>query len=766
MKPKRLIITGLVVFVAIPLLVFGCFLGYAKYESSRITLPSLAPGGNTVVLASDGRTVLGHIASANAGTQLADAQVPGLVKQAHMAAEDRSFYEHGPFSLKGMAWAMARDAMSGSFEAGGSTITQQYAKKFVGDQRTLGRKTSELAIAYRLEHDYTKDHILSLYVNANYYGRGAYGIEDASRTWFGVSATTLSDMNDPLDVARAAFLAAIIQQPSYFSVYHGSPSDLTHASALWDRTRYVLDGLRQVKGTPSLVPQSVIDAAKKLLPLKLTNTVKNSGSAIDGDPYLMNYVHDWLVAWCTQQAEDEGLASAAAATQGQTQADELLARGGLKIQLSIDPALQAQVVSAHKANLADVKSGVVILNARDGGILAMSGGRDYTVDPFDYALYAERPPGSTMKPFVLADAVEHGVSPQSVFAAPRSITIDGPPIQSYTHADEPGCKATLADALAASNNVVYTELISGKMANCQDRTTLAKISGDPVTPATVADLLHKAGADASLVPGRTSPAPMTVEPRLAIGATIQLSPLKLAVMAATLADGGTYHQPYLISRIDLPNGAKLFQREASSRQVLSGTATATVNQTLTGAFTHGTAVNDQVPGHPLAGKTGTTDTAQGDAWMFAFNAAAPQSPNEPSMVCAAWAGSNPNLEGADVGKVCQQFFGAALRNRPTVNFPSAPANAGTPIGLVTSKPTPATSSQVKTTVPPTSAPMPTASSVPIPSSTAHPTTPAATTPAPTTPSASSPRSVPPPEQTSGQATGVVTPPGNPAPSSS
>jgi membrane peptidoglycan carboxypeptidase len=183
---RRLIKLG-VTAVVLVVVGFACLIGYAKFESSRITLPNLTPNGSSIVLASDGKTVLGHIASADAGKQLTDVQVPALIRQAHMAAEDRGFYTHGPISLPGMAYAIFKDTAGMSFDAGGSTIAQQQAKKYVGSEKSIVRKVDELPYAYRLEHDYTKDQILDMYVNTNYYGRGAYGVEDAAQTWFGVS---------------------------------------------------------------------------------------------------------------------------------------------------------------------------------------------------------------------------------------------------------------------------------------------------------------------------------------------------------------------------------------------------------------------------------------------------------------------------------------------------------------------------------------------------------------------------------------------------
>lgn len=751
---KRSFKVGLAI-VLVPVLGFFSLLGYAKYKSSSITLSPLTPGGNSVVLAIDGKP-LGHIASAQVGKELTDAQITTLVRQTHMAAEDRGFYGHGAISLPGLATALAKDAIGLSVRAGGSTITQQLAKKYVGSEKSLQRKIDELPYAYKLEHDYSKDQILDMYVNANYYGRGAYGIEDAAQTWFGISATRLSNMNDPLDVARAAFLAALIQQPSAFDDYKGRPSNLVYASAVWARTRYVLNGLRDLRNIlpANMVSQQVVDAAKQRLPLTLTNTVKNSGNSVDGDPFVMRYVHDWMVAWQTEVAKslDPTLSDDAAAKAGQSAAEGLLARGGLKIQTHIDSNIQNLTVNAHREELGGGPSGVIVLDPRNGGVLAMSGGRNYSVDPNNYAMYASRPPGSTMKPFVLADAISHGISVKSVFAAPRYFPGDGPPIWDHTRADAAGCKLTLADALAVSNNVVYSEAITGKMASCQDRAHTTRIDGYSVNPGEVADLLRKAGADASPVPGRTSPAKLSAETRLAIGGTIELSPLKLAVMSATL-DGGVYHKPHLIDGIDGPNGVKLFQYDDDSRRVLDEKYTRIVDQAMTGVFTNGTAIYDQVEGHPLAGKTGTTDANQGDSWFFAFNANNPKYKNEPALDCAGWAGENPTRQGADVGKVCQNVFSHALRGRQTVPFPDADMNAGKLVGLnVAQPPPPPPPTHV---VPRRPAPAPT---------TVRPTpTPPVTVSAPPSASPTPTNSVPPPEQSGGPASGSAPPPGSPPP---
>lgn len=676
------------IVVAIALL---CGAGaWVQYRASQIELSSLEATTPTVVLAKDSKQVLGHIASADGNHKsLADNQVTTLVRHSFMAAEDRGFYTHGGVSWPGMAAAIITNARVGGLAAGGSTITQQYAKKYAGSDKTWERKVNEVIYARKIEQEFTKDQILVKYANTCYFGRGAYGVEDAAQTWFGVSATTLSKMDDPLQVARAAFLAALVKAPGHYEKYQGKPSNLTNADEIWDRTKYVLGGLRDLKGLPAdqkMVTQEVVDKAKALLPLKLTDTMKNSGNVVDGDPSLMNYVVDWMKEWQIELAKADGLKGEEANKAGEAAAKEMLARGGLKIQLSIDSSLQAMAVKAHKERIASNTSAVVVIDPRDGGVLALSGSRDFGADQFNYAIYGKRPPGSTVKPFILADAVRKGISANSVFAAPGSIKIDGPPIENHGSGDAPGCKMTLAEALAASQNVVFVQAATGKMTSCEDRTKVTPIADYPVTLASTAKMLREAGAEASLIPGRSDPIEIKEEPRLGIGSGLLLSPLKLAVMGATLANGGTYHKPYLVASIQGPKG-EIFKHKDESRRVLDEKHANIVNKAMMGVYTNGTAKNAQVQGQQLGGKTGTTDTQEGDSLFFGFNAFNPKQKNSAQRLCVAFETKNPRHSGADAARVCQHFFSNALKGKG-VDFPEADLNSGKKVGLITNPPPP------------------------------------------------------------------------------
>jgi len=684
--------------IALCLIAAAGLMIYPQVAASQVKLPPLKIGEGSVIYASDG-SVLGHINATGAGHPLTDEQVSPLVREAHLAAEDRTFYTDGAISYWGLVRAFGADIVSRSLDAGGSTISQQYVKEaYLSADKTWQRKLNEATYAYRLESDFTKDQILTKYVNINYYGRGANGVEDGAQAWFGHSATTLNDVNNPQQVAEAAFLAALVNQPSYYAqTVPGHSDQLVHRDDLNARVLYTLDGLSKVEPgknnavtSKDIVSAAVVQQAKALVPtLRITGTQNITTGPIDGDPYIIDYVKDWLAAWQTQlvKEDDPSLKDDDAAKKGQSAADALLARGGgLAIHTSINPGFQKLVAQAVAAKLpkTGLSSGVVIEDPTNGAIVAAYAGADHSKDAFNYAFYGNRQVGSTMKTVVLTDAVNKGVSVQSKFAAPAYVQLsDGTKVWNDNKQAAPGCVLTLANAAALSNNPVFTEAITGQMASCSNPAALSPIDGYEVTPKSVADLAHRMGADDSLVPGKSNPAALDAVPSLALG-TSSLTPLTMASISSTLANGGMHTKPHLIDSVAQSDGTVVFQNEVESNQVVSAQTANIVNQTMTGVFTKGTAIGAQVTNHPLAGKTGTTDS---DAWMIAWSAHAD---NSPQFACSAWAGYPDNrvtskaggdLWGADVAKICQAFFAGALADQPRVDFPKANLAQGTLVGL-------------------------------------------------------------------------------------
>jgi membrane peptidoglycan carboxypeptidase len=738
---------GLKVFFAFALVVAAILGGgmvWAKHEASSLVLPPIEIGKDSIVYASDG-SELGSISATDEDfAPLSDDDISALLRHAHMAAEDRRFYQHDGVSLQGIAFAMLTNIINLSLSAGGSTITQQYVKNaYLSQVQTFERKIKEVSYSYRAEQDFTKDQILTNYLNSNYYGRGAYGIEAASQVWFGHSATEISDFDDPLQVAKAAFLATLIKQPSYYDEAPSSnPSQLTHLQEVIDRQIYVLDGLRDLQGVDGMVAADVVEEAKQLLPLELTDNTQRSGRSSQIDPYILAYIKQWLQAWQTELAKQDGLQGEEAERQGESMAEAMLARGGLKFHISIDPGLQNALADAVELPDSELSAGVVILNPQTGGIAAMYGGINYAADSYNYALYADRQVGSVMKTVVLADAVRNGISVQSEFAAPAHIEIEGSKIWNHDREAAPNCKLTLADAMAASNNPVHIELISGKMASCDNPADLSNIEmedGDyPVSPASVAALAREMGSDDSLVPGRISESTLDEVPSLAIGVN-SLTPLKLGVIGATLANSGVHTRPYFVQRIESGDDTLVYEHEAQSSRVLEEEHAHLVNQVLTGVYTYGTASGAQVSGHPLAGKTGTTET---DARMLAFPAADPDG-NRPAYVCSAWAGYADGERSIDgvigsfaLAQICQRFYQVALQGTPTIEFPGANMEAGQLIGLNANRPDPTPTLAPPTEVvvdPPSPSPEPAPSPTIAPTPTAEPSiapTPSEVTPTP------------------------------------
>lgn len=690
MKRRRLRAFFVVLILLAIAAVGGAHL-YWQHEADNTPYPPVKIGTASTIFDTSG-SALGHISSAgDRYVALSDEQISPLLRQAHMAAEDRDFYDHGAISPLGMARGAWLSAQEGAIAAGGSTISQQTVKNmYLTADQTVDRKNKEIILAYKLEKDFTKDQILTKYINHIYYGRGAYGGEAASWSWFGHSATQLSNPADPTHVAKAAFLASLIQQPGNFE-QRDAAGNFVYWKELVARVHYTIDGLRELKGVPgdTLVKAEVITAAKQvpLQPLIVAQPRTSSGTSADTDPYLLAYIKEWLSAWQAEVAkETRGLSGNAASVAGKTAADTMLARGGLAIYTSISGPLQQNLRQAVDATLPrnGTSAGAVILDPRTGGMAAMYGGRDYHADPFNNALYAERSVGSTMKVVLLTDVVLNGISIKSVLPAPASVALPGqPPISNHDKVAAPGCRLTIEDAMAFSNNPVSIELITGKMprnTSCNPVETLVEPfdSNYPVSPKSVAALARKMGADDSLVPGRTSPAKLDEVPALSLGVS-SLTPLKMASIGGTLANNGLHSKPHIVTKIvNSATADTVFLHRGEQKQVIDPESAATVNQTLKSVYTKGTARTAQVSGRILAGKTGTTES---DAWMLAWS---PTTGKGPAYVCSVWTGYRDNrpftASSASTARVCQQFFAQALTG-PATDFPSANLDKGDRIGL-------------------------------------------------------------------------------------
>lgn len=350
--------------------------------------------------------------------QVTARQLPRYLKQAVVATEDRRFYAHQGIDPAGILRAMVRNTEAGEVREGGSTITQQLARTlFLTQERTLWRKLKEIAIAYRLEQDFSKDEILALYLNQVYFGSGAYGAADAARTYFDKPV-------EKLNLGECALLAGLPQAPSRYS-------PLVNKSLARKRRDVVLSDMRSV----GFLNVKQYEAARRL------PVVVDPGSyrATTQAAYFTDYVQALL---------PDLIGSS-------------LLPDGLTVETTLDLAMQVQALRALNASLVANRGrrisqgALVALDPTTGQILAMVGGSDYRRSQFNRAVQAMRQPGSTFKAFVYTAAIESGLRPDSVFAdAPTRIgTYEVKNYDRRYHGS-----MTLTEALKASRNTIAVQL--------------------------------------------------------------------------------------------------------------------------------------------------------------------------------------------------------------------------------------------------------------------------------------------------------------------
>ena len=410
----RLVLAGAVAFGA---LVVGAFV--IAVAVTPIPEPSeVASAQTSIVYWNDGTTELGRIGDVNR-TDVPLADVPIAVQHAVLAAEDRSFYDHGGFSPVGIGRAVWNNVSGGSTQ-GGSTITQQYAKNaFLTQERSWTRKLKELVLATKLETSTSKDEILGKYLNAVYFGRGAYGIEAAAQAYFRVPAKDLTPV-------QGAMLASLLKSPEGMS----PDRNLDRLKARWG---YVMDGMVE-QGRMSKKAR-----AKATFP-KVAK--RSSASTLGGtNGYLLDAVRQDLLA--------NGIDEAA------------LGVGGLRIVSTFDKNAQAAAVAAVRdeaptEDAAGLRVGLVAVKPGTGQVVAMYGGADYLRSPLNNATQAIGQAGSTFKPFALAAALEKGTGLDSMWNGDNGREIGGYKVVNY--GDKSWGEISLLQATENSVNSVYVDV--------------------------------------------------------------------------------------------------------------------------------------------------------------------------------------------------------------------------------------------------------------------------------------------------------------------
>lgn len=413
--PSWRLIVGSIVTVF--LILIGGFAAAVAFTSVP-EASELARSEKTIVYWNDGKSEIGRLGEANRISVPFD-QMPEDLRHAVLAAEDREFYDHGGFDPTALARAGWNDVKGGDTQ-GGSTITQQYAKNaFLSHEQTLTRKARELVLSVKLETEASKDEILGNYLNTIYMGRGAYGVETASQTYFGKPASELT-------LSESAALAAIIRAPSGYD-----PE--TNKDKLEARYQYVLDGMVQ-KGwiTPAEAK------AAKFPKFKDQKKAKNSLAGTNG--YLLESVRREMLR------------------RGYSEED--LNVGGFRIVTTFDKTAQAAAVEAVQGSGVSGEKGLRIgltsLKTDTGEVIAMYGGSDYLKNQLSNADQAVGLAGSTFKPFALAAAFEDDISLDSQWDGSSPRTIRGYKLQNEGNASYGNI--SLLTAIEKSVNTVFVDL--------------------------------------------------------------------------------------------------------------------------------------------------------------------------------------------------------------------------------------------------------------------------------------------------------------------
>ena len=507
------------------------------------------------------------------------------LQNAVVATEDRSFYKNSGINYGRFFLAILTLGRSG----GGSTITQQLAKNaYLSQDQTVERKAKEFFLALEINKKYSKKEILTMYLNNAYFGNGVWGIEDASKKYFGVSASQLS-----LD--QSAVLAGMLKGPEIYNPLY-SVENATN------RRNTVLQ---------NMVAAGYID-----------QKTADQSAAVD--------IHGQLVDAYEGKSEDyrypsyfDAVINEAVNEYGLTEED--IVKNGYRIYTELDQNYQAsmQVIYDNTALFpvaedgTRAESGSVALDPKTGGVRALVGRVGSDQNPgfrtYNYATQAARSPGSTIKPLVVySPAVAEGWSTNKELD--NSTTQYG----SYEVNNYAGIQSSptvpMYQALAESLNLP------------------AVATANELGLDTVFEYGKKFGLNMDKVDKSLA---------VALGAGVTTNPMQMAQAYGTFANGGVMNDAHLITKIENASGQVVKSHSQKSTRVLSGSTTDKMTNMMLGTFSNGTGVNAAPYGYTMAGKTGTTETSfnkdlSGDQWVIGYT---------PDVVISQWLGFPTTDEG-------------------------------------------------------------------------------------------------------------------------
>ncbi len=521
------------------------------------SLPLADTDRNSRMLDSSGQVIATFSAGGKDSIPVALENIAQPVIDATIAVEDRKFFEHFGFDLKGLTRAVLVNLQEMNMSQGASTLTQQLARNlYLSHEKTWTRKAKEAVYTAQLEMKYSKQQILEMYLNQIYYGHGAYGIEAAAQMYFGKTARELN-------LAESTLLAGIPKGPTYYSPYN-------HMKNAKNRQKVVLQAMVD---TGKISPAEASAAYEQLLPLK----APSERTTVEAAPYFRDYVRNVVL-------NELGISKA------------LLEHGGLSIYTTLDMGMQEaaeQAVAKGLQGTEELQTALLSIDPRTGHVKAMVGGRNYRVNQYNHALTATRQPGSSFKPIMYLAAIDSGqLTSSSKFESRPTLfryDDDRKTYQPRNFGDKYWGDIDMRRAIAASDNIYAVN-------------TIMQLGAESVI-----EMAHKLGVTTEL----------EAVPSLALGAS-PVSPFEMASAFAVMAGGGQKRPTIAVLRITDAAGRILYEApQPVGVQVVKPAAAYVLTRLMEGVFEEGGTGNRvaKTMKRPVAGKSGTTHT---DAWMVGY----------------------------------------------------------------------------------------------------------------------------------------------------
>ncbi|MCX5800211.1 MAG: PBP1A family penicillin-binding protein [Candidatus Eisenbacteria bacterium] len=517
-------------------------------------------------------------------------RIPGNLVNGIIVVEDRQFRRHWGIDIFGIGRAAVKNTFAGKVREGASTITMQLARNlFLTRERTMSRKIKEAILALRIERMYSKDEILQMYFNQIYFGDGAYGVQAASRIFFGKNI-------EELDLPECALLAGLPRNPREYSPRR-------HPEVALRRRNLVLSVMRDEGIITKEEYSSAADA-----PLGVTPGRMSANQA----PYFIEAVRQYLdERYGTNQIYEGGLKVYTTLDLNLQRAAEMVFEKDLcELEKTMQYKVQRCELTSEeqtRARQSDftsyVQGAVVMIDPRNGYVRALIGGRDFRDSPFNRAIQAKRQPGSAFKPFIYTAAIDNQFKPTDLIED-EPVNFLGAGGRFWTPQNYDATfrgPVTLRYALQQSINIPAIKLLRS------------------LGPTTVASYARRMGVRS----------PIANDLTIALG-TSEVSLIELTSAFAVFADQGIRAEPIMVLRVEDKEGNALEKNRARTEEALSAQTSYIMTNMLESVINHGTGYDARLRGflEPAAGKTGTTDDFT-DAWFVGFT---------PQIVAGVWVG--------------------------------------------------------------------------------------------------------------------------------